>query len=462
MTKGTQILDGRYNDVLGRKTLGPYRSRVWNGGDWSTAIAGKEVKKSIFSKRPPSWYSRKADSYSYLFKDKDERAIIRRHHILYEGWKREWQAWKSNLAAYKEWKAAQTTRNTENHPYTVSISKSLITAAYIARWDNLAGAPPYPESPLSAFGRPTTPDIWTPDDSNATIEKFREKLSNIKGFHAGVAVAELDKTLDMITDNAKVLRRFGQRLSKGDVAGALRVLYNGKHSANIDGFAGLQRGAQQYLAYQFGLKPLIEDMEGCGAFIAYTQLNQKTIRVRVTRTREADFKPSNPQVYMMQCHRVQSWRIVAFLKTAPTSLEVSGLLDVPSILWERLTASFLVDWWFKIGLALSAMQMARVLQGQFVATWYQKAEFGPYQSGSVYRIIDDSSSAVDLQITRKIRTDLNVEVPKLRPIFHPDTTVRMRHATESIALVAVNQKKIVKGLDWLKARWAQYGPLPKI
>ncbi len=450
MTIGNRVADYRYADAYGRKTLGLYKSRVWSGSDWSASVAAAARRRQLKEDRPDPWYYYKATHSSFLFEVKDEKEIVRRHHVLYGEWKGKLELWKNQLKAYHEWKASWKARDTEFHPYEASILQSFTTPAYISVKGGTKSK--VPESPVSALGYPAVPSLfWTADDENATIEKFREKLTNMdKGFHAGVAVAELEKTLKMIRDNAQVLRRFGQRMHKGDIPGALRVLYNGKTSAFISGFAGLSRGAQQYLAYQFGLKPLVEDMDGAGQFIGYTQFQSKTRRVRVTRKREQDF--GNTGVFTRPGKKTIGLRIVAYLKSVPSALDLSGLLDVPAMLWERLMFSFVIDWWFKIGLALQAMQMARLLTGTFVKTRYEKTVMGAYASGSSYIVEQDASTMTSVYVKRTIETKLNVQVPKLRPTFHPVTEVRLRHATEAIALLVVNKKRISKGVEWLKSK----------
>lgn len=468
MTTGIRVADYRYKDAYGRKTLGLYKSRSWNGGDWSISIAAAVRRRVLKQTRPESWYDYKAAHAKELFdvgtvtyrKGRrtytvpDSKEIIRRHHDLYRVWAGKLRVWQQSLKEYHAWKAAWKARDEELHPYTASIQKTYTTPAFISSMNGPASK--IPESPVSSLGYPSIPStfsMWGTEDDNATIEKFREKLTNIKGFHAGVSVAEFEKTLRMIADNSKALRRFGQRLKKGDIPGALRVLYNGTSSAHINGFAGLSRGAQQYLAYQFGLKPLVMDMEGAGQFIGYTQFQTKTMRVRATRKQERGFGDTG--AYKRPGMKTVGMRIVAHLKSVPSALDLSGLLDVPSILWERLMFSFVIDWWFKIGQALQAMQMARKLEGTFVKTRYEKVTMGAYQSGTAYRVDSDSSQYLTVEVSRTIVKELIVKLPNLRPIFHPDTDVRLRHATEAIALLVVNKKRISKGVNWLRANTRQ-------
>jgi hypothetical protein len=134
----------------------------------------------------------------------------------------------------------------------------------------------------------------------------------------------------------------------------------------------------------------------------------------------------------------------------PSALDLSGLLDVPSMLWERTSFSFLIDWWARIGPALQAMQMARLLSGTFVQTKVRRVETGSFRSGTVYRILGDSSSMSTISVNRTILPSLTARIPNLRPTFHPDTSVQLKHTMEAIALMVVNKKSLVKGMNWLK------------
>lgn len=452
MTIGQKIQDWRYTDEIGQAlSLGFYHEKTWRGGDYSLQTEVRKRGNDLWASKPETWSMTKAKSSSYLFGVSDEKEIIRRHHTLYDKWCVEVVAFRARLGQYKAWKKAQIARKTEFHDYDVTIFKSYTTPAYIDLWSQLGAGyvTTKSRSPVRAFDYPTPPKIWRADDSNAILGRLRNRLVDTEGFHGGVAIAELEKTFKLIGDSAKTLRRFGQRFAAGDVPGALRVLYNGTHSANIQGFQGLKRWAQNYLAYKFGLEPLFQDVVGAAQFLGSTQNQTKVQRIRARKGGEAEFNTSHG-MWKQPCKIVESEQVIAVLKSTPSSLEVSGLLDIPSILWERLTGSFLIDWWFKVGQALDAMQMARILEGTFITTHYKRITYGSYASGSTYRVVGDSSSATKIVIKRTVSTSLDVKVPRLRPILHPKASVRLTHALESIALLAVNRKRIERGVAYMQ------------
>lgn len=457
MTTGQKIQDWRYTDEIGQtNSLGHYSERTWRGGDYSMQEEIRKRGNDLWASRPGSWSYRKATSSAFLFSSSDPREIIARHHELYARWRADVDGFTARLAQYKAWKKAQIARKSEFHDYDVTIFKSYTTPAYIDLWSNLStyGPSAKSRSPVRAFDYPTPPQIWREDDSNAVLGKLRNRLVDTEGFHAGVAVAELEKTLKLIGDSAKTLRRFGQRFSKGDIPGALRVLYNGTHSANISGFEGLQRWAKNYLAYKFGLEPLVQDVIGAAQFLGSTQNQVKIQRIRARKGGQREFDTSHG-MWHQKCKVVEMEQVICVLKSTPSNLEISGLFDIPSILWERLTGSFIVDWWFKVGQYLDAMQMARILEGTFITTHYKRIDYGPYTSGTTYRVLNDSSSARKIVISRRVSTSLDVKIPRMRPLFHPKASVRMTHTLESIALLAVNRKRIERGINWMRKNFKQ-------
>ncbi|DAD50646.1 TPA_asm: maturation protein [ssRNA phage SRR6960799_18] len=454
MTTGSRVTDYRYDSPFtGVKSLGMYNSRVWTGTDWSPAT--KVARRLARATRPDPWRIFVTKNWSFLYESTDERQIIARHHELHERWSQQWRKWLDVQKAYHAKKAEDTKRrNEEPHPYNMSLNRFNNTPAGYQVWHNpsktfLPLVPNRPAAMASIIGYPVPPEIWNTNDDNALIEKFRSKLTSVDGFHGGVAAAELEKTLKMIADTAKTLRRFGQRASAGDWPGALRVLYNGSSSAHVNGLAGLSKGASNYLAYQFGLKPLYEDMKGLGEYLAYCEENPKFQRVRVTRLRYQLFDHIGNSGGKCPSRIDETGRIVAYLKRMPSRLDLSGLTDLPSMLWERGYLSFVVDWWIPIGNTLQAMQMARNLEGVFVTTRRTLIRNGPFQSGPTIRVWDDSSTRVTLTLKRTVSSSLVVKLPSLKPIFHPLTEVRIRHANEAAALMLIKRKSIISAAEKL-------------
>lgn len=469
MTTGSKTSDLRYADSLGNpKALGLLKVRGWSGAD-RPSLKMVSVLKGMF---PGTWHEYRAHHESFLFSEKirgpgkvrtsrsgreyvsayevDFEAVDRlvaRHHQVHNEYRAKMDLFLRYREAYLAQKAIEKTRSLALHDYTCSIIDSNDVPVSVKQlipgktWKTGVSA-------SAMFGNPinTGSPLWTANDDNALIEKLRSKLSGVPGFHAGVALAELDRTLEMITGASKVLRRFGQRMAVRDLAGGARVLYNGSSSHSIN-FDGIPRAAQLYLGYQFGLKPLIHDVIDGARMLGWQATAAHTNAVRVRRTQIKGYSFYGHIGLSMLV--VEQGQIVAYLTKVPSLVDVSGLSDVASMAWERLYGSFLVDWWFPVGNALAAMHTSRSLTGQFVTTRTRRQSRNRYTSGkggyADYLILGDLSHQRTIKVTRTVSSSLIAKLPKLKPIFHPDTEVRIRHSLEAGALLVVNRKNIVAG-----------------
>jgi len=462
MTIGTRVADYRYDDAYNAKALGAFNSRVWRGDD---ALPGlSQFKQLIKSKNPGSWHEYCNDKYSEIFAPPFEGDTRKFEHIVTGRLRQLRSEWKHSVDAYQSFRAeAWSQRNIEvqarknnPHPYDCTIEKSrdypcfVKLLPYILTYKDVGAA--------KLLGTNVTlPNCWDGNDENHLIEKLRSKINGVDGFNAGVALAELDKTLVMLKDVAKVLRRGGQQAGSGNLPGAARVLFFGTNSHHA-GFDGLPRAAQLYLGFQFGVVPLLDDVKQGAQTLGWHAGSPITNTYRVRRRRGSEMTSRNPYSVTMSVQ--ETGQIIALLTAPPAMADVTGLTDLPSAIWERIPWSFVVDWWIPIGGALSAMQMARSLTGKFVKTRVTTTRRGPYRSGdgsyATYQVIGDTSSYVSVVIKREVLPGLIAKMPNLKPVFHPKTSVRMRHTIEAGALLIVNRKSVVKGLTALEnaaAKW---------
>lgn len=474
MTTGTRTTDLRYTDSRGiANALGEYAFKSWDGGN-SVTQSGK-LTKLAREANPGSWHLYRASKQSYLFElspidpglrrhedgkikkrsmskvnyNRENIAeIVRRHREVYNQWSAERETYLAYRRMASEARKVESTRVRESfNAYDCYIVRSLDVPCSFRNLFNGPGEPWYNGAGAAmAFGTFYGNNPWTANDDNALIEKIRSELNGVKGFHAGVALAELDKTVTMFGDAAQVLRRFGQRAAAKDATGALRVLYNGASSSHVN-WEFLPRAAKLYLGYQFGLKPLMEDVIHGAQMLGWQAGQVKVNRIRVRRKAFAFGTHYSGASYPYRTEVRK--QIVCYLKEKPNALDYSGLTDLASTLWERLPWSFVIDWWFPVGNALSAMQMARQLTGTFITTTTTRRFRGSYSSTANYTIIGDSSWKMTTQVQRTISDSLIAKMPKLKPIFHKELDVRMRHSLEAGALLVVNRKPIVDGLSWL-------------
>lgn len=466
MTTGDRITDLRYTDAHGvPKSLGKLFSKRWSGGDSSTIVKAQKHAKAAW---PGFWHDYKAKYASYfsscIVLDGRGRAtphsikeLIRRHRSVYAEYRARMDAYiilKSKVVSLRKEASA---RALEQHNYTCTIVQSNdVPCSWRRKLGDAWGAWQNNVSASAAFGNIVGPKAcWSANDDNALLEQLRSKLNGVPGFHAGVMIAELEKTVKFFGATAVTLRLFGSLMSKpGRTPDALRVLYNGLEKERRDNtikWDGIPRSAQIYLGYQFGLKPLLEDVKSAAQMLGWQAGYSKTSRIRVRRRQKSSSRSQSPVV--MGWDRVETGQIIAYLTEAPRDADFSGLTDLASILWERQWMSFVVDWWIPVGAALSALQLSQVLTGQFVTTRVTRDTRTNYSSATgpkaSWQVIGDSSSRRTITVKRVVSSNLIPKLPKLKPIFHPDLDVRLRHTLEAGSLMIVQRHKIIKAVRWL-------------
>jgi hypothetical protein len=478
MTTGTRITDLRYADsLLNPNSLGGYAYKFWNGAD--APHRSQILKRKAAESYPGSWHSFRAAHNSYLFElpatipgkqgrredgtlrrkginkpyrdRKNIATIVARHHEVYNDWRSKMNVYlhyRSRAVEVQKQEVARTRETFNNYSCTIirqlTLPCDFRNKAFIT---NPGGNPwYYGVSAVAVFGNPYSfPVIWNSNDDNALIEKLRSKL-NGADFHAGVALAELEKTVTLFKDVAQTLRRFGEQVKAKNAPAALRVLYNGNNSSHI-GWEGLPRAAKIYLGYQFGAKPLYEDVINGAKMLGWQAGYNKTNKIRVRRQVLREIEVTYPVT--VRATKEERGQIVAYLTSKPRAIDFSGLTDVVSAGWERLMWSFVVDWWIPIGTALAAMHLAQKLTGKFITTRTTIDRRFSYRSGGAYLVLGDSSYRHQIQVNRTVSSTLISKLPALKPTFHPDLTVRMRHATEAGALLLVKRNAIKDGYDWL-------------
>ena len=406
---------------------GEYYSRVWSGGDRSKT--GRPTPPTFV---PP--FHEYVDGLNLNRFGRNERFAVLSD--AYSRWRTARDSFFTQLKAYHLAKAEwQKSTRGEMHPYELSLLHQKHGVG--SYWNDPGKYGSRGDVSLSgSFGWVSSPNPWTNEDEIALINKIQGELDGGVGFHAGVALAEVDQTLSMIRSNAKRFRRIGESLISGNLNKALRVAFNGSAANHIKGFSGLRGIADNYLLYQFGVKPLVHDVLDAARSYGYKAGRPKLIRVsasgRVTSHGKA------PDAWTQNSERQVRKSIVCYLQTDEVTDE-SGMLDLPGIIWERVPYSFVVDWWIGVGAYLSALHVARAVNGrtQFCQTSVDKQTIGPVSSGSVYQITTTNGGfSTTVHMIRTVSGYLAVPPPTVRPLLHQDTEVSVRHTLEAISLIA--------------------------
>lgn len=212
--------------------------------------------------------------------------------------------------------------------------------------------------------------IWTPTypSSSALSSKLRGELKS--NFNAGVALAEVNKTLSLIGTN---FLRIGQAfldLKHGKIKQALRGLNLSKRTRlSPDLVAAIRlkyrtkkerQFAQRVLEVQYGWRPLLQDIyaatEECKRIVPNaTQHIVVGLRNRIDFTQVGDYTSTPYGVTMTQKYTVEGFafrRFVGEYRVNDRTLNrvaSIGLLNPVAIGWELLPFSFILDWALPIG-----------------------------------------------------------------------------------------------------------------
>lgn len=426
MTTGYINTDRTVPVTNGRRGLSYFRS--WTGGDRSNT--GRPVKPVPV----PSF----RDYANHLNLNQFRKSV--RFSILedtYARWRTAREAYLEQLKAYHIAKAAWIkAHRAEVHPYDFTLQS--IAHSFGDYWNNPGGWGGTNVSLDGTFSFSTPVPAWSNNDEIALISSIQSKLDGGIGFHAGVAVAEIDQALRMIRDGAKRFRRISESLSSGDLNKAMRVAFNGSAANHVKGIHGLMGIADNYLLYQFGVKPLIQDVLDGARSYGYKAGRPKSIRVSVSRKNTSRTPGPSHGFWSCPCDSSYGKSIVCYLET-DNIVDESGLLDLPSIAWERIPYSFVVDWWVPVGTYLSALHTARLVSNSsaiFCRTETTKIFSGPIKSGSLYSVTEhDRGSYTSIRQIRTLVNDLAVPPPSVKPLLHQSTEVSLRHTLEAISLI---------------------------
>lgn len=309
-------------------------------------------------------------------------------------------------------------------------------------------------------------DPFSAEDQNNLLGKLRERVAG-SSFNAGVALGEAPRSLKMIGDTTKQIYGAIKALKKGNVVKAAQTLFGNKQIkvSRLNAQASKVRNADtlvrvkgtppiylnskkeslasNWLALQYGWKPLVSDIYEAAVFIDHQLRNPLVHRV-VVRRKAGGRQDGNivnvtlrtsPTVSIK--HRVISTRQIVALLSEVNTIRLSGLTDPASIAWELLPWSFVVDWVIPIGTWLENKSLANALTGTFVTTSMLRITgllVSPVttnaQIDSKLNYKGNTSSRV--KVVRSVSTSLSIPVPEVRPL---SKVASMAHALNGIALL---------------------------
>jgi len=192
------------------------------------------------------------------------------------------------------------------------------------------------------------------------LKKFYDQIKNTD-LLLGVDIAESKQTKALAKDIAKMIKN------------ANKAIYKLKNLK----YLGPASGA--YLAFVFGIMPLIQSLSGLYAIVnSAAGPQKKKIDVRATVITSSDdlseFSPYFPGVTMARSmYRSDRCQIAGFLIQDNPAVSLQnqlGLQPLPSTYWEQLPLSFVADWFIDVGSYLQQVEMATGSSGWTFANGY--------------------------------------------------------------------------------------------
>lgn len=292
----------------------------------------------------------------------------------------------------------------------------------------------------SAFGIYAFTDPWSSNDDLKLIDKLRERIQG-SDLHAGVALVEVDRAMKMLRDDLTNLAWATASFRRGDVRAGVNWLFAGDRArrARETGLRDhvARNSSDRYLVWTYGYEPLLRDADAALRYTAW-KLNG-TPRARVDASRRipmTNIRPSFPPAGSDPSFTFgySSARCVAYLEDVD-QVQLLGLYDVPSMLYERTPWSFVADWVVPIGAYLSALNTVRSLSGKFVVTRKVYSQWRPaldrVESGSWISGCRDTWWS-NFRITRAVYSNLDVPFPSVKPAAR---IASAGHALNAVALL---------------------------
>ena len=187
--------------------------------------------------------------------------------------------------------------------------------------------------------------------SNRLLSKVRNREIDL-----GVSLGEYRETASFVAGAMVKTAKSFKQLKQGDVSGALQTLTGKRNNrwADIPGAA-----SNTWLAYSYGLKPLINDVSDAVKVLEKGLRDpSRPIVVRSSTTKSVSGFATDYGCYHDRIEgsvrvsgKIEFWIDNPFLYT----LEQVGFVNPLSVAWELVPFSFVVDWFVPVGEFLTSV-----------------------------------------------------------------------------------------------------------
>jgi len=230
----------------------------------------------------------------------------------------------------------------------------------------------------SVFGLPgSVGPTWDSNTTLALVGKLREQIL-AGAWNPAVTMGESRETLAMVASMANRISKAIRCARKFDVVGMSKAL--GVKTKKLRHF---KDPADLFLEYEFGVKPLLADVDEAMKTLAYYNSRPARHRFSAATTIERALGPSHGfwRYRGTSFERGKMWVDIK----SPGDYTPYNQADAPTTLWELTPFSFVVDWFLPVGDYLEAMATMRMLADQNV-WWsrYTEITVDEIKEGSVY------------------------------------------------------------------------------
>jgi hypothetical protein len=211
--------------------------------------------------------------------------------------------------------------------------------------------PPYlftTQSIESQFGSRWTEAVS--ETNTKALNKLYERVKNMP-VNLGQVLAEARQTATLIADTAVKIAKVIALAKKGNLPKAFKELFP----------LSSGQAANSYLAYVYGVKPLLQDIDGAMKNFAEGRRND-VFDIVVKRSKDIPLEtqvagtgiPKGLTTLSMSGSVTTVYKVrIQITNRDQNDLVTNGTLNIPAIGWELVPFSFVIDWFAPIGNFLS-------------------------------------------------------------------------------------------------------------
>lgn len=423
---------------LGIKQIGANFKKTWTGGDLPPA---KRTYTTLTYWLPAFTYVKLLNSRKGTFRVKRVRVGPKKHSVrMYDD--------KKRRSSKPDHAYSMNLDKTESGPFS-STSYSLDGSVFPAVRGRVH-ARTYGDT-MSTYGDGfAISQRWGGNDDIALVSKLRTRIAGTS-FNMGVFLGEGRKSLKLIEDSAITILTAYRAVRRGDLAGAaysLGVTNRSVMQKKSNKTISANEVSARWLELQYGWAPLVQDAyEGAG-YLA-TRLNSPFVQsYRVRHKINALITRSGNKWSSSSAEAYTSAQLIARIEEI-SEVQLVGLLDPASLVWELLPYSFVFDWFLPIGNYLQARSLNSALTGRYVTTKVVRSQtsysgLSPTPSGStLYPYSQDwsgiSGRSVRIAMSRTLSTSLSVPYPSFKKLSDVPSWKRAANAVALITQAVIRR-----------------------